>query len=208
MIRLAISVEGETEEAFVKDALCGHLRTFGVDAVPINMRGNISLDRIVQNIVHLYDGFDAVTTFYDFYGFKRHNTVDGDQLEALIQERVAESFRRRHRDLDARRFVPYIQMHEFEGLLFSDVEQFDILPDIQPRHIDVLRSVRQAFDTPEDINNSKETAPSKRILDLGIGYDKVEHGPIIAVMIDLSVIRSQCPRFDCWLSRVEKLGAF
>ena len=35
MIRLAVVVEGETEEAFVTGVLRPHLMEFGIDAVPI-----------------------------------------------------------------------------------------------------------------------------------------------------------------------------
>lgn len=207
MIRLGISVEGGTEEAFIKDVLYRHFLEFRVYAFPINLGGNINIYRVVPEIARLYDSFDVVTTFYDFYGFKRHNSIDGDDLETIILDRVREDFKQRQRGMDERRFVPYIQMHEFEGLLFSDVDCFDILPDVGQKHIEALRAVRRAFNTPEDINNSKETAPSKQIQRLGIRYDKVEHAPIIATMIDLSVIRGECPRFSNWVSWVEGLGA-
>jgi Domain of unknown function (DUF4276) len=66
--------------------------------------------------------------------------------------------------------------------------------------------VRSAFTTPEEINNSRETAPSKRILSiLGKKYDKVLHGAIIAAEIGLPAIRAACPEFNDWVVRLEAM---
>ena len=207
MIRVAISVEGDTEETFVKEILYGLFLPMNIWITPINMRGNISLDRIVPDLVRLYHSHNFVTTFYDFYGFKRNNYIDGSDLEDKICSHVKESLIRNDQELDPRRFRPYIQMHEFEGLLFSDVAGFNILTDVTVKHIDVLKAVRHEFASPEDINNSKETAPSKRILSVGFNYDKVEHGPLIALEIGIDKIRRECPRFNEWMIWLEGLGA-
>ena len=103
------------------------------------------------------------------------------------------------------RFVfPYVQMHEFEGLLFSDVGTFERVIPGAP--IDDLRSIRAAFDRPEDINDDPNTVPSKRIRQLIPMYRKRLHGPGVAGEIGLDAIRSECPRFDGWLHRLEALG--
>ena len=95
-------------------------------------------------------------------------------------------------------------MHEFEGLLFSDVDAFERLFRDPP--ITDLRSIRSAFDTPEDINDSAKTAPSKRIARLIRSYRKTLDGPLLALEIGLERIRSECPGFDAWLRRLESLG--
>ena len=80
-------------------------------------------------------------------------------------------------DFDLRRFIPYVVMHEFEGLLFSDPERFGQSigrPDLASK----LQAIRSEFDTPEEINDSPDTAPSKRVKDLYEGYQK----PLMGVL--------------------------
>lgn len=106
----------------------------------------------------------------------------------------------------ARDVFPYVQAHEFEGLLFSDVTAFRAL-GASSRDIGTLAEFRQRFPTPEDINDSRHGAPSKRIARVLRGYRKPLHGPLIAKKIGLETIRQQCPRFDAWMSRLEALTA-
>ena len=78
-----------------------------------------------------------------------------------------------------RRFIPYVQMYEFEGLLFSDT--LALAKGVnQGRLVDRFKIIRDQFDTPEEINDSPETAPSKRILNLFPEYDKPLHGSLAA----------------------------
>ncbi len=99
---------------------------------------------------------------------------------------------------------PYVQMHEFEGLLFSDVDAFENLFHHGP--VAGLRLIRNQFRTPEEINDNKNTAPSKRIEKLIKSYRKRLHGPLLAETIGLERMRQECPRFDAWLRRLESLG--
>lgn len=207
MIRVTISVEGDTEEDFVKDILYDYFLEKGVILTPINMEGNISLDRIVPELRRHYHNCDFLTTFYDFYGFKRNNRyLDGDDLENKILEHLINALEKNNHTLDNRKFYPYIQMHEFEGLLFANVEAFRLLPSISEEHINELRSIRNQFNNPEEINNSKETSPSHRLEALEFGYKKVEFGPVLALEIGLPAIRVECPGFNRWFSWLESLA--
>ena len=104
------------------------------------------------------------------------------------------------------RWLPHVQKHEFEGLLFSDVDVFATPIDFPCNCVAALRAVRDQFATPEDINDSSQTAPSKRIAGIIPRYSKVVHGPMLAVEIGLQVIRAECPGFDAWMTRLESLG--
>jgi len=98
-------------------------------------------------------------------------------------------------------------MHEFEALLFSDIEQFQfVLDGWNTKTRLALLSIKADFQTPEDINNSRLTAPSKRIERVFSNgeYSKREHGPIIASEIGLSKIRAACPQFSAWIEVLEK----
>lgn len=53
-------------------------------------------------------------------------------------------------------------MYEFEGLLFSDPQRFASGID-QLQLATAFSAIRKEFDTPEEINDSPMTAPSKRI---------------------------------------------
>ena len=205
MIRLAISVEGQTEEEFVGDNLARHLRSRGIYATPIllgrarnNVQGggNVTINRLVGELQHLQRSFDAVTSLVDFYGFKDKNELSPDALIRAIKDNIEQ--------FDERYMLPYIQVYEFEGLLFSDVNVFESVCDNAT--VSDLRSIRTAFTTPEDINDSSETAPSKRITKLIPGYRKTLHGPLLALEIGLDKIRSECPRFGAWLGRLEALA--
>ena len=97
-------------------------------------------------------------------------------------------------------------MHEFEALLFSDPNRFAQgigRGDLTAK----LQAIRQTFASPEDINDSAETAPSKRIESLFPGYEKPLLGVVAALEIGLPTIRQQCPHFNEWLERLEALPA-
>jgi hypothetical protein len=104
----------------------------------------------------------------------------------------------------ARRFIPYVVMHEFEGLLFSDCGAFSRgigRPDLESG----FQAIRASFPCPEDINDSPLTAPSKRVEGLLPGYQKPLLGTLAVLEIGLSKIRQECPRFDAWLKKLETL---
>jgi|GEM_PF-3285103 len=71
MVRLGISVEGTTEERFVKMLLVPYMRKKEIYVTPISIGGNVSIDRIKHELKKISYSFDYVSTFYDFYGFLR-----------------------------------------------------------------------------------------------------------------------------------------
>ena len=206
MIRLAISVEGPTELEFVKDVLADHLRERGVEAQPIlpgGQGGNISIDRLAPEMAKLVWNFDYVTSLVDFYGFEGKGAASVSDLEQSIDQAVS---RHIQQSWDESRVFAYVQQYEFEALLFSDVSVFDLLEDVSDNTITQLGRIRAQFETPEDINDSPITAPSKRIAQLVQTYRKRRDGPDLAAAIGLDVIRTQCRRFDAWVRKMETLG--
>ena len=208
MIRLAVSVEGQTEEAFVKDVLADHLRTVDVEPEPILLGraqgrhggGGVGIKRLVSEMVKLRQSFDAVTSLVDFYGFRDKGDRTVEELEEHLIERIKE------RISDARRVFPYVQKHEFEALLFSDVAAFKAIGPEADEAVETLAGVRRQFATPEDIDDDPHGAPSRRIVRAIPGYEKVFHGPPVALEVGLENIRRACPRFDDWLTRLEGLA--
>jgi len=103
-----------------------------------------------------------------------------------------------------KRFVPFVMMHEFEGLLFSDCAAFGRgigQPNLERK----FRQIRDKFETPEDINDSPITAPSKRVEDIVPGYEKPLLGTLAVLEIGLARIRAECPHFAAWLEKLESL---
>lgn len=106
-----------------------------------------------------------------------------------------------------KRFIPFIQLHEFEGYLFSDVSQFASFFDNADSRISALRKSTGKFPSPELIDDGLHTAPSKRSLSQFPDYSKVTTGPQMAERIGLETIRSNCPHFNAWVGKLENLGA-
>ena len=101
--------------------------------------------------------------------------------------------------------MPYSQMHEFEALLFSDVDAFCIVDGADSQIIDQLGDIRSKFQTPEEINDNRDTAPSKRISGVLPRFSNSVDGPDVAGQAGLETIRSACPRFDAWVGKLEEL---
>ena len=155
-------------------------------------------------MARLYWTHDAVSSLVDFYGFagKGGRTVDKleEYLNREIWQRVSDRW-------DRRRIIPYVQKHEFEGLLFSDVSAFKaVMMNVPIQVVSQLNAIRSQFQSPEDINDNEVTAPSRRIISMISGYRKRLHGPMVAEAMGLTAIRLECPRFDNWVEQLESLG--
>ncbi len=213
MIRICVVCEGQTEVEFVKTCLAPYLLNNEVHVFPSLLQspsgnhrgGRVTVERLVRFISHQYHQADRITTLVDFYGFQDRNGRSRAQLETDIRNNVAA----KTTGYDQRFVLPYVQMYEFEGLLFTDPQAFEWVEDgwtDEARH--ALEAVTSAFATPEDINNSRETAPSKRILDIFPegSYSKTEHGPLIAESIGLDAIRAKCPAFSEWVGKLQAWG--
>ena len=213
MTRVCIVCEGQTEVEFVKSCLAPYLLNHQVQAFASLLQspsgnhrgGRVTVERLVRFMSHQYHQTDRITTLVDFYGFQDRNGRSHAQLEADIRAGVAKSTT----GYDERFVLPYVQVYEFEGLLFTDPEAFKCVQDgWNEQSCAALKQVRQAFASPEDINDSRETAPSKRILSIfEVGaYSKTEHGPLIAEAIGIDAIRGQCPNFDAWVTQIQAWG--
>ncbi len=197
MTRVLISVEGKSEFNFVKEVLIPYFETKNIFIETMNMKGNISLDKIEGKLNTLIYNFDFITTLYDFYGFKPKG-LDKNETKESLEEKIKNKIEESQRD----KIIPYIQMYEFEALLFSDSEKMAKTLNTNKNWIDEILS---EFNNPEKINNSKQTAPSKRIASK-VTYLKTTHAPKILKNIGLQKIREKCQGFDDWVSQLEQLS--
>lgn len=153
----------------------------------------------------------AVTTMFDYYGqlndFPGRKDVRGKNCYDKVKK-VEEAF---GNDIDNSNFIPYLQLHEFEGLLFSSPEVIadNLIKPGKREHRELLKElqkIRNQVTTPEEINDNKKTCPSKRICKLAQKYQKINDGIPIAKKIGLEKIRKECPHFNEWLEKIEKLS--
>lgn len=202
MVRIGISVEGTTEERFLRLVLEPYLATQGIYVTPISMNGAVNLDKVRSELKKIAHGFDYVATFYDFYGFQHKQAQETRQsLEEKIRGCVHDSIQPK--------LIPHIQMHEFEALLFSCPQTLGQHVQARDKGLnsqDWAQAVLDEFHgQPEAVNDSPLTAPSKR-LEQYTNYRKTTHGPDIAKGIGVKKLREMCPGFDQWLARIESTG--
>lgn len=197
MIRLGISVEGATEREFVNRLLRPHLLKQGVETKAIDLRGNVSLDKIRGVLPALLGSFDHVSTLYDYYRFKGRGTRSVDELELAIGALVEPDRRSR--------LTPYVQRYEFEALLFAVPQHAVDWLQGTPAQLTAMEDAVRRCGSPELVNDSVETSPSHRMQKLFAGYDKKLHGPEIIELAGLDLVRSACGRFDAWLTMLEGL---
>lgn len=219
--RLYVTVEGQSERDFVKNVLAKHLAAFGINAMPRviisnrkrMIRGGVtSYARIRGDLIRTMSGdsgSDArFTTMLDLYGLPgdcpgwdraraKHDPV---QRVAILEDALRD-------DLGDPRFMPYIQLHEFEALLYCDLSELGRRIEGSARGLAKLAA--EVGDLgPEEIDDGPATAPSKRIIKYVPLYEKskVRVGAPAAAAIPLSLIRSKCPHFDAWVGGLEQLG--
>jgi len=209
MSRVLVFVEGQTEETFVRDLLVPYFSRLGIYLTPIlaqtspgHKGGIVSYGKVKHQLTRLcrQDQGAYVTTMMDYYGLP--NDFPGlDGRVADAHEQVVRLELALLQDIDAPNFIPNLMLHEFEALLFSAPEKIAEWLDDQAL-LAPMAAIRGAFATPEHINNSPQTAPSKRILTLVPNYKKTVDGPLIAEDIGLDAIRAQCPHFNNWIERL------
>lgn len=155
-----------------------------------------------------------MNNFFDFYGlptqFPGKDEAVGqsafkEKAEA-VQGAMSEALEKQFGSEAMRRFIPFIQMYEFEALLFSEPAAFAKGIGKQLLENDFERIVSE-FPTPEHINDSPQTAPSKRVEQLVLGYEKPIMGNLAAMEVGLTVMREKCHLFNNWLERLENLAS-
>ena len=226
MVRLYLFAEGLTEQTFANTVLKPHLANFGVYMhKPVLIaharkkgkvhRGGGKNFTAMQNDINRFlkqeSGNDVFfTTMIDLYALhaKFPGIEEAEKLRHDPYKRVDALERAWLNETGDRRFIPFIQLHEFEAYLFSDVSQFAFFFDNADSQISALqRTIDVQF--PELIDDGQHTAPSKRIIAKLPEYEdsKTTVGSQMAERIGLENIRSKCPHFKAWIERIERLGA-
>jgi len=227
MIRLHIIAEGQTERNFVKSVLAPHLAAFKVfaDARCVltskdrrtskkHSGGGNSFEKAQRDIQTWIKedkhGECRFTTMFDLY------SLPEDFPDYAVAIRKTDPYERVHlleeslaRSISDRRFIPYIQLHEFEALILAAPQNLscEYLEHDTPIK-NLVSMVSMAPDkNPELIDDGRETAPSKRILRQIPEYRKTTAGVSVVKSIGLPTLRTKCRHFNDWLSRLEQLAA-
>lgn len=213
MIRLNIITEGHTEEQFVNKVLYPYL--FGRDIIvtPRNLETGTNFQKLKFNIVQWLkeDRTAWLTTMIDLYGLNDEfpGYAENKHRQPYNKVREIEAALKREIDLlglSNYRFIPYYQLHEFEAYLFSNPGIMEVWLSLDYEFQQgSFQQIRNSFRTPEHINDSVETAPSKRIIQVVPSYSKVADGNLIAEDIGIDTIRRECSHFDEWLTRLENI---
>lgn len=167
-------------------------------------------DTLKKQIVrHLNEGNSIVSLFVDYYRIRDSYHFPGWMESKSINniyDRMHFLFEQMSLDIEENlrsRFIPYIQLHEFEGLLFSNIAVFQNNFTKQELDFQQLEDAINSVKTPEEINNGPATAPSERLKKAIKGYDKVVYGACLASDIGLNTIREKCILFNEWVMNLE-----
>ena len=149
------------------------------------------------------------TTMFDLYALYRDFPAmeEADKVKHLPYERVKKLEQAFAADIADTRFIAFIQLHEFEAMLFCDPTAFAIYYENCEKQIQALRDIAALVASPELIDEGQHSAPSKRIEAHFPDYpDAKPDAPIaIATMIDLTAIRTRCPHMSGWIETLERL---
>ncbi len=211
MKRLYIVVEGQTEEAFVNEIIAPYLRQYGIVSItPILIRtskrgrgGFVNYEHLKNDIKRLLSSSKTdfvVSMFVDFFRCPELPYKEQYENESDHMTRVEKMEKCIEQDINDRRFIPYIQMHEFEALLFSSNDGFNEY--FSDKEILETMQIIKQFQNPEDINSSPDKAPSKRLLTIKDDYDKVNDGNLIALAVGIHKMLEKCPRFKLWIDKL------
>jgi Domain of unknown function (DUF4276) len=213
-MRLFIIVEGETEELFVTDVLRPYFWTHNfynlapiiIQTSSVQKGGFVNYQHLKNSIINiLHEPDTVVTTLVDYFGMPT-NLPNYANCQALnsVSQRIECLEASMKSDIGfGDRFIPYIQQHEFEALLFASNRGF--ISYFGEKIGDAMGNIMAQYDNPEEINDSPQTAPSKRILSMIPSYKKVNDGNLIALEIGLQTIMDKCPRFRIWIERLTAL---
>ena len=221
-IRLNITTEGQTELRFIKDVLFKHLQPYHIycdyrsvlTSKEYRKRGGITnyfkAKKDIQQWMRSENSSDRrFTTMFDYYALPDDFPGYSDaQIFVNPYDKVRCIEDAFSSDINDSRFIPYIQLHEFEALLFSNLDVLLLEYEDKRTEIESLKTTLSHTpynNNPELIDDKKETSPSHRIIAQIPEYQKASSGALIADLISVEVLREKCRHFNEWLTKLERL---
>ena len=211
-------VEGATEQLFVERILAPYCAMHGVylHSTQVPKKGEKGGDVRFARVKTCVGNFlkqrsdTRVGTFFDYYGLKDWPSLD--EVRAAQGLSTAEIARRLNDSATAElahefpelnvanRFVPFMAVHEFEALLFSDAS---LLASSLGIDVALIDEALRVYGSPEAINTRSDKIPSRQIANWLEGrYIKTVQGIAVADKIGIDKMRFACHNFDDWLNRL------
>ena len=217
MKNVYIYCEGLTEESFVNEILYPYFFNVNIVVYPIVCTTKRTVSKKYKGGVHDYNKIrreltmlckshpnECVTTMFDYYAMPK-DTPEIGLHDPDIYERIGKIEEAINRDIGQANCMFHFMLHEFEGILFSNPESFGLIAEDEV--VNKIREIRENYPTPEHINNSPETAPSKRLEKLIPNYAKIKNGTLISKDMGIDKILSECPHFREWVKQIIHLGS-
>ncbi|MGL5891975.1 MAG: DUF4276 family protein [Bacteroidia bacterium] len=217
MAYLFIIGEGFTEELFYKQIFKEYyINSHFIETVVISTRrkeqlrkfrgGTITFEKCIANCrIHTAQNTqaDLILLCLDYYGL--HESFFTPEINAIHQlnDRVSAIQERINSQISSHRFRCHLQIHEFEAWLFSDVNK--IAEQFGGEGIAELEQIVSRSESPELINDRKETSPAHRLSAIYPGYKKLGDGISIAKQIGIPKIREKCPHFNSLCNIIDQL---
>lgn len=214
MKRLHIIVEGETEEKFLKEILFPFLpikNTKTCSKIKQTRGGLINYEHLKKDILNCINQSNILlTTMIDFYGMpenfpnfeKCQNKKTTDEKIKCLQQGIYDDISNNGEINYTDTFIPHIAKYEFEALVFSDkniLKEYFGENEINQAELNKVINIE-----PEEINNSKKTAPSKKLKKIVTGYNKINDGIAIIEKIGLNKVLQKCPHFKNWIEKIKE----
>jgi hypothetical protein len=226
---LVVFCEGQTEQGFCRQVLQPHLFPRGdgtVHTLPVGEKdhhhlyglgrrtkynGSRGVRKFICNTIKQRQGKNVYfTTLFDLYALpddfpgkatNHRNPAAPTPYVVALESAFGQ-------DIGFHRFIPYLQLHEYETMLFAGPDAFRNSFENCEEAIQQLKEIAASVSCLEIINDGTTTAPSKRIIDLLPEYDgrKSSAGPDIAASIGVTTIRAKCPHVDAWLAQLEQIA--
>jgi hypothetical protein len=228
MKRLYLTVEGDTEATTAVDVLRPHLAAFNVFVLRPRLtgphgrrRGRIprggmftfhhalsDMRRWMKEDRSVDARFSMMVDLYrlpaDFPGYAESRGVADPLVRAARLEAALTA------ELGDRRFIPYLQVHEFEALILSRPESIQELYDVPNTVVAELQRDCAAYPSPEHVDEGQESHPKARLQEVVRHCDQGRYsenvaGPLLVGAIGLAELREKCAHFGQWLTILESL---
>ncbi|MCP5063170.1 MAG: DUF4276 family protein [Ignavibacteriae bacterium] len=217
MKKIHILVEGQTEENFVNKVLSPYFNPKNIYLFPIiittkkvlrgpNHKGGItSFQQVKNDLIPLLSDSSAniVTTMIDYYALPNNFPGYSQKPKGSPYKRVEFLEEEFSKDISNKKFIPYLQLHEFEALIFANYGNLVNAFPGKKDELEKIELINKQFQSPEEINENPNTAPSKRLEKIYGNYQKIFHSQLVLIDSNITDLRRKCSHFDNWLTKLE-----
>jgi len=224
---LNVVVEGNSEEAFVNEVLAKHLAPLKIFVSARRIRtgwdatknkpakgGMLKYIKFRNDVLNWIESDKGranswYTSMVDLYAFPKDDQSPYDSKIQAIKDpyqKITVLEAEISKDINHKNFIPYVQLHEFETFILVDPDKLLVMYPESQVAINRLKKDIGSI-SPERINESPHTAPSKRIISYLPVYEKQKPqvGPLVAEDIGITKLRNGCPHFNEWIEKLEDL---